>query len=53
MIGNEARDVLGLDTPDEPGSGLAEVPPPSADLLARAQAGWQRFVLTAREMSDE
>ncbi|WP_405978726.1 hypothetical protein [Streptomyces sp. NBC_00158] len=53
MTGREVRGVLCLDTPDDPGFGLAEVPQPSADLLARALVGWQRFALTAREVSDE
>lgn len=37
------RNVLSLDTPD--GTGTAPMSLPSADLLARAQVGWENFLL--------
>ncbi|WP_185911033.1 hypothetical protein [Streptomyces sp. WAC07149] len=46
------RNVLSLDTPD--GAGTAPLSLPSADLLARAQVGWEHFLLgMGSELSDE
>ncbi|MEU9716536.1 hypothetical protein [Streptomyces sp. NPDC047976] len=43
MTSSLTRDVLSLDTPD--GTGTAPLSLPSADLLARAQVGWEHFLL--------
>ncbi|EFL20155.1 predicted protein [Streptomyces sp. C] len=46
------RNVLSLDTPD--GAGTAPLSLPSADLLARAQVGWEHFLLgMGSELPDE
>ncbi|MCX5378677.1 hypothetical protein [Streptomyces sp. NBC_00091] len=45
--------MIGIDTPDGPVPRAAPVPVPSADLLARARAGWERFVASLEEASDE
>lgn len=47
-----ARGVWSLDTPDDTRMGMAEVVEPSADLLDRAQAGWERFSGTDGGESD-
>jgi hypothetical protein len=40
---------LSLDTPDHPGAGTATLHLPSADLLARAEAGWAQFTASMRK----
>ncbi|MCX5381369.1 hypothetical protein [Streptomyces sp. NBC_00091] len=48
-----ARDVLSIETPDDPLAGVAAVAEPSADLLDRARRGWERFLGTCSEAADE
>ncbi|AZM91423.1 hypothetical protein [Streptomyces sp. W1SF4] len=48
-----SRDVLSLDTPDDTTMGLAALPLPSADLLDRARAGWERFTGSTSAVADE
>ncbi|MET8298484.1 hypothetical protein ABZW02_31225 [Streptomyces sp. NPDC005180] len=47
------RNVLSLDTPDGSDADTADLAPPSADLLDRALAGWQRFLRTEPAVADE
>ncbi|MFJ8163802.1 hypothetical protein ACIRBY_23145 [Streptomyces sp. NPDC096136] len=47
------RAVMSLDTLDTPGATTAPVALPSPDLLDRARAGWEHFLVTARETSVE
>ncbi|MFJ3876857.1 hypothetical protein ACIPW5_05305 [Streptomyces sp. NPDC090077] len=53
IIRSCTRDVLGIDTPDDPHQWLAPVHEPSADLLDRAQVGWERFLGSAMEAPGE
>ncbi|WP_168714028.1 hypothetical protein [Streptomyces sp. A1136] len=46
------RGVLCLDTPDDPRIDTAVVYQPSADLLERAHAGWQRFTGSGEDEPD-
>ncbi|MFB9594043.1 hypothetical protein [Streptomyces racemochromogenes] len=46
------RAVLSLDTPDGQTWGVRTIDEPSAELLSRAFAGWQRFTNSSREPSD-
>ncbi|MFD4241944.1 hypothetical protein ACFWP3_10140 [Streptomyces sp. NPDC058525] len=48
-----ARAVLGLDTPDTPGVGIAAVRQPSAELLDRALVGFERFITSGEAQTDE
>ncbi|MCJ1678112.1 hypothetical protein MTF65_12300 [Streptomyces sp. APSN-46.1] len=45
--------MLSIDTPDDPSARVAPVVEPSADLLDRALVGWERFLGTALEVTDE
>lgn len=53
MTSPTPRGVLSLDTPDSPGVGLAAITQPSAELLARAQIGFERFNVGNEAQSDE
>ncbi|MFJ3883018.1 hypothetical protein ACIPW5_36920 [Streptomyces sp. NPDC090077] len=53
IIRHCTRDVLGIDTSDDPYQRLAPVPEPSLDLLDRARVGWERFLRTTGEASGE
>lgn len=48
-----ARDLLGIDTPDDPLVAVASVGGPSAELLDRARSGWERFLADASAVPDE
>lgn len=39
-----ARNVLSIDTPDNPSARVASVVEPSAELLDRALVGWELFL---------
>ncbi|MDK9501118.1 hypothetical protein QEZ40_007325 [Streptomyces katrae] len=42
-----------LKSPDGPLPGLEGIPAPSEGLLKRAHAGWERFLDTFEEVTDE
>ncbi len=52
IIRSCTRDVLGIDTPDDPREQMARVPAPSAELLDRARMGWERFLGVLEEAPD-
>ncbi|MFD0359615.1 hypothetical protein ACFVHW_38665 [Streptomyces sp. NPDC127110] len=47
------RDVLSLDTPDDPRVQVIAVSEPSQDLLDRARVGWEQFLGIAEEPAGE
>ncbi|MFD4241978.1 hypothetical protein ACFWP3_10310 [Streptomyces sp. NPDC058525] len=53
MTSPTPRNVLSLDTPDSPDGALTAMREPSAELLDRALAGFERLSATAPAQSDE
>lgn len=47
-----ARDVPGIDRPDDPSVRESFLVEPSADLLDRAHVGWERFLDSCSEATD-
>lgn len=47
------RDVLSLDTPDDPRVTVIAVSEPSQDLLDRARVGWEQFLGITDDAPDE
>ncbi|MFJ6051925.1 hypothetical protein [Streptomyces sp. NPDC092307] len=45
--------VSGIDADDAPLVRAAGIGEPSSDLLERALVGWERFLVTLREVADE
>lgn len=48
-----AHGILGLDIVAGAAPGPEAVPEPSRDLLTRARAGWERFIDSVEERSDD
>ncbi|MFG2879638.1 hypothetical protein ACGFYU_32285 [Streptomyces sp. NPDC048337] len=48
-----AREVLSIDIADTPSVRVAALVEPSADLLDRAHVGWEHFLSTQEESSDD
>ncbi len=49
----QPRDLFAIDTEEISSAGFEVRGEPGSDLLDRAQVGWERFLGTLREASDE